>query len=230
MSATMVERAEGLWTVDHPLRVGPLPIGTRTTVVRLASGGLLVHSPGPLDDGLRARIEACGRVVALVAPNRLHHLFLAEHATAWPDAAVWLAPGLREKLPRLPSGEILDATAPAVWSGVLEQTVVGGAPRMGEVVFFHPASRTLLLADLVFNVRSVSSNVARLLMRVNGMFGHFGPSRVARMFFFRDRRSLRVSIDRILGWDFDRVVMSHGEIVESGGRGLFDEAFSFLRE
>ena len=230
MAAEIVEHVEGLLTIDHPLRVGPMPVGTRTTLVRLASGGLLVHSPGPLGGGLRAQIEACGRVEAIVAPNCMHHLFLEENIQAWPSAQVFLAPGLREKRTDLGVGEVLGDTAPEAWAGVLEQIVTTGAPRLAEVAFLHPASRTLILCDLVFNIRSVDSAFARVFMRINGMVGHFGPSRLARLFFFQDRAALRNSIERILAWDFDRVVVGHGEIVESGGRGLLEEAFAFLRD
>jgi len=225
----MIERSEGLWTIDHPLRVGPMPVGTRTTLVRLASGGLAIHSPGPLGDGIRDEIEKRGRVAALVAPNCLHHLFLSENADAWPEAKIFLAPGLHTKLGDLPAAETLGETVPEAWSGVLDQLLIEGAPRMGEVAFLHRASRTLLLTDLVFNIRARPSGLARWIMAVNGMVGHFGPSRVARTLFFRDRRALRTSVDRILGWDFDRVIMSHGEVVESGGRSLLEEAFAFLR-
>ncbi len=225
----MIERSEGLWTIDHPLRVGPMPLGTRTTLVRLASGDLCIHSPGPLGDGVREEIDHQGRVAALVAPNCLHHLFLAENAAAWPGAKVFLAPGLQARLGDLPAAETLGGSAPEAWSGVLDQLVVGGAPRMGEVAFLHRPSRTLLLTDLVFNIRQRPPGLARWIMAVNGMVGHFGPSRLARTLFFRDRRALRTSVDRILGWDFDRVIMTHGEVVESGGRSLLEEAFAFLR-
>ena len=40
--------ATDLWVIDHPLRVGGLRLGTRTTVARLSRGGVWVHSPGPL--------------------------------------------------------------------------------------------------------------------------------------------------------------------------------------
>ena len=230
MSAEIVKRAEGLWTIDHPLRVGPMPVGTRTTLVGLASGEIIVHSPGPLEQGLAERMASCGTVSALVAPNCFHHLFLAENAKAFPSAAVLFPPGLAERGLDLPQGETLLETAPATWSGVLEIVAIGGAPRVGELAFFHPASRTLILSDLVFNVRSVDGAFARLAMRVNGMLGHFGPSRLARRLFFRDQGSLRSSVDRILEWDFDRVIMAHGEVVESGGHSLLEEAFAFLRD
>ena len=35
---------------------------------------------------------------------------------------------------------------------------------------------------------------------------------------FRDRRAARQSVERILQWDFDRVTVTHGEILDTGGR------------
>lgn len=36
----------------------------------------------------------------------------------------------------------------------------------------------------------------------------------------RHDEAARESVRRILGWDFDRVGMSYGEVLESGGRGV----------
>src|SRR5437588_5337627 len=53
----------------------------------LASGGLWVHSPAPLDDELRDALAALERVRLVVAPSLLPgHVSLADHATAYPDA------------------------------------------------------------------------------------------------------------------------------------------------
>jgi hypothetical protein len=40
---------------------------------------------------------------------------------------------------------------------------------------------------------------------------------------------MRHSIDQILSWDFDRIVVGHGEVVESGGHKKLEEAYNFLR-
>ena len=52
----------GLWVFDRPLRVGPIEIGTRMTVLRLEDGGLLLHSPVALDARTRRALDAVGRV------------------------------------------------------------------------------------------------------------------------------------------------------------------------
>ena len=112
---------------------------------------------------------------------------------------------------------------------VEQQSVeVGGMPRVQEVAFVHHPSRTLLLADLCFNVRSAPNLFTRLFMKLNGAWGHFGPSRVARG-YMKDRAAVRASVDRLLAHDFDRVVVAHGDVLETGGRAELERAFAFLR-
>ncbi len=219
------EWSDGLWTIDAPLRVGGIDLGTRTTALRLGGGGLLLHSPGPLSDATRAALEKHGPVAALVAPNALHHLYLPENAAAFPDAEIWVAPGVHEKRKDVAGMRELGPDAPRLWAGEVEQLEVGGVPRIRELVFFHAASRTLLLTDLAFNVRSSDQLLTRLFLRLNRAYGRFGPSRMMRS-MIKDKPALRRSLDRILAWDFDRVVVTHGEVLESGGRDALRAAFA----
>jgi hypothetical protein len=45
---------------------------------------------------------------------------------------------------------------------------------------------------------------------------------------FRDRAAARRSIEAILAWEFDRVLISHGHPLETGGREALREAYRFL--
>jgi hypothetical protein len=219
-----------LFTIDQPLRVGGLELGARSTVVRLAGGGLVIHAPGPHTAALRGEIEALGPVRALIAPNLLHHLYLSDSIRAFPQARVFAAPGLREKLGTVRIDEVLGEKPPALWANELDQLVVQGAPGMGEVVFLHRASRTLLCLDLCFNVRRSSSLFTRLFMRANGAYGRFGPSRLFRYTILKDARAVRESVDRILEWDFDRVTVAHGDVLEGGGREALRASFRLSAE
>ena len=219
---------QNLWVIDQPLRVGGLELGARTCVIRLGDGGVIVHAPGPRTAGLSREIAALGPVRALVAPNLLHHLFLAETANAFPQARVFGAPGLREKLGGTRIDEVLAETPPALWAGQLDSLLVAGLPGLGEVVFLHRASHTLLCLDLCFNVRISSSWFTRVFMRMNGAYGRFGPSRAFRYVMMKDARAVRASIDRILAWDFERVTVAHGEVLETGGRDALRASFAWL--
>lgn len=218
-----------LWTLDQSLRVGGLDLGARSCVVRLADGSVVVHAPGPGTAARKTEIEKLGPVRALIAPNLLHHLFLADASRAFPEARVFAVPGLREKLPALRIDEVLGGKPPSLWQDELAQLFVEGAPALGEVVFLHRASRTLLCLDLCFNVRRSPSLFTRLFMRANGAWDHFGPSRIFRYAMLKDARRLRASVDRILDWDFDRVTVAHGDVLERGGRKALREAFAWLK-
>jgi hypothetical protein len=202
------------------------------TVIRLTNGGLFLHSPIKMDAETRHALDSIGPVRAVVAPNRVHHLFVADYVTAYPKARIYAAPGLAEKRRDLPFDGVLSDSAPDEWRGDLEQHLFRGAPVLNEVVFLHPATRTLLLTDLAFNVPV--ENVAnerlldRLFARLLGTPGRFGPHRLVRLRAFRDLRAARESVDRILRWDFDRIIVSHGDVLETGGRERLAEAFAFL--
>ena len=44
----------------------------------------------------------------------------------------------------------------------------------------------------------------------------------------RDRTAARASLERILRWDFQRIVPGHGEIVEMGAREALAEGYAWL--
>lgn len=211
---------ENLWICDFDHSLLGAEVGTRSTIVRLASGGLWIGSPGPFDEAQVASIRELGPVEALVAPNTFHHVYLAKAKARFPEAEVFLAPGLKEKVPSVPTGEVLGNESP--WGDVLEQALMEGTTT-NEVVFFHRASRSVVITDLVFNLRK-GGLWTRIAMSLNGGFGRFGPTKVM-MGTVRDRRAFLRSIERILAWDFDRVILAHGEVLETGGREAMAQAF-----
>ena len=74
----MQQLASDLWVSDTPLRFLGLEVGARMTVVRLPDGGLWLHSPVRAAPELVREVQALGPVTCLVAPNKLHHLFVGE--------------------------------------------------------------------------------------------------------------------------------------------------------
>jgi hypothetical protein len=216
-----------LWVATRPLPLAVGDVGTRMTVIRLADGGLFLHSPVRLDDETRSALDALGAVRAVVAPSKVHHFFVGDYVSAYPAAQVWAAPGLPAKRADLAFHDVLGDEGPALWRGQIEQHLFRGAPTINEVVFFHPATRTLLLTDLAFNVVAPVAGKTRVFYWLIGAAGRFGPHRFVRL-LIRDRRAARTSVERILQWDFERVVVTHGAVLEHGGKARFADAFAFL--
>ena len=219
--------AKEVWVIDHPLRVGGLQLGTRTTVVRLANGGLWIHSPGPLRPELTAQLVALGPIQALVAPNAMHHLYLGENIRAFPQATVYVSPALPAKIKGAFTYNILSDEPPVLWRDDFTQHLVGGIPKLQEVVLLHRASRTLILTDLAFNIQQSDSWFTRFFMRLNGAYGHFGPSRIFRT-LVKDRAALRSSLNRMQEWDFDRITITHGDVLETGGKSAMQTQYAWV--
>lgn len=219
--------ADGLWSVERPQSFFGLPVGTRMTVMRLSGGRLLLHSPVAIDPALRAALDAIGTVRYAVAPSLMHHLYAGDVLRVYPDARLWGAPGLARKRPDLPFEAELGDEAPEEWRGEVDQTFFRGRPFENEVVFFHRASRTLLTCDLAFHFGPSAPLRTRVFMKLIRSYGKLGPTKLDPL-LIRDRRLARASLERILAWDFDRVVVAHGDVQESGGRELLREGYAWL--
>ena len=154
MSAPLLEFGSEIWVGEGPII--PFYFGfsyqTRMVVVRLSDGDLFVWSPIPLSLPMRREVDKLGPVRHLVAPNLLHHLFLAEWKSAYPEARLYAAPGLRRRRGDLTFDfDLVDAPNPR-WAADLDQVLMRGSVAMTEVVFFHYRSRTVIFADLIQNL------------------------------------------------------------------------------
>lgn len=227
-SGALTPIAPDLWAAARPLPLLVGDIGTRMMVVRLPDGSLLLHSPVRLDPPTRAALDAIGPVRHVLAPSKVHHFFVGDYQVAYPDAKIYGPPGLPQKRRDLRFDEVLTDISPASWDEAFELHWFRGAPWLNEIVCFHPASGTLLLTDLVFNIMTPPPGRARVFCNLVGATGHFGPHRLVRL-ALRNRGAARASVEHILDWwDFDRITVTHGEILETGGRERFAEAFAFL--
>src|SRR5512134_1527065 len=218
---------EEIWTETQPLKRLGLTFASRMTVIRLGDGGLLLHSPVCLTPVLGRALDALGPVQHVVAPNRLHHLFCGDYRTAYPGARLYGARGLASKRPELKFDAELGDAAPEAWSGEIDQAVVEGIPILNEVAFHHRASRTLILTDLAANGGSGDPPAMRLWLRLNGAYGRLATPFEVRL-LCRDRAAVLRSLDRVLGWDFERVVVGHGRVVDVDGQRLARQAFAWL--
>ena len=204
---------DSIWHVTEPMRMAPgvyLPI--RMTVVRTGGGDVLLHSPVSLNEEWAAAVDALGKVRWVVAPNLYHHVHLKPTLRRFPDAQLLAAPGLAKKRPGLSVAAELSGQLPPELSDFEEVQVVG-APKMNESVFFHRPSGSVIVGDLVFNVTEVPTLATGLMLRLFGTRGRFAKSRMWN-FLVKDKAGFGESLERICAWPTQRVIMSHGDIVE----------------
>jgi hypothetical protein len=222
------ELVPGIWTAVAPFKLAGVEFGTRMTIVQIGDDGLALISPCPIDEVLAAELRTLGTVRALIAPNAFHYLYLMDAAERYPDAALFVAEGVAKKLANLPPDAItLSAESDPLWKAELEQCRLEGAPMTNEVIFFHRPSQTLILTDLCFNFDPPPQGWAGIFLRLMGVHGRLAVSRLMR-FALKDRAKVRPVIQRILDWDFERIIVTHGAIVTRDAHRLFREATAGL--
>jgi len=140
---------------------------------------------------------------------------------------LYVAPGLDTKRTDLAIEGVLGDEPESGWRDDLDQVLLGGFPFANEIVFFHRPSATLIATDLAFNVCDSSPPLTRLFFRLGGTYGRLSPTLLERL-LVRDRTTFRQSLERILEWPFERVVVAHGEVSEKGGREELIRGYSWL--
>ncbi|MFK7988357.1 MAG: DUF4336 domain-containing protein [Sandaracinaceae bacterium] len=221
---TTLERLdEGLYTASQHHSMLGLHLGARMTVAVLPGGGVFVHSPIAMTDALRAEVDAIGPVTHIVVPNLFHHVYAGPWIAAYPEAITHAPRGMRKKRPDLRVDEELGAQAHADWEGALVPHSIEGC-MLGETVFVHPASRTVVSVDLLENFTTSAHWPTRQYLKVAGIHGRPGWSRLLRP-LYRDRRAARRSVDALLEHEFDKVIVAHGDIVRGAGPDAVRQTF-----
>lgn len=207
-----------------------LPLGlrfpARMTALPLASGRLALVSPIPIDEARAAALGALGQVEFLIAPNLLHHLYLPDAARRYPNARVLAPSALGKKRPELAIAHVLGEALPSELAAAVDVVPIAGAPGIDEYAFFHRATRSLVLTDLVFNVTRPEGWLAHLLFYLGGTHQRLAASRIWRM-KVTDRAAFAVSIERLLALPFETLVMAHGDIVSDGARARLGQALAW---
>jgi hypothetical protein len=216
----MREFAPGIHLFESTVRFYGVKLQTRMTAIQLAGSRLFLHSPVALDAATRRALHDLGEVAFIVSPNKIHHLAMGEYIDAYPEARAFASPGLPERRPDLAFAGVLGDQPDPAWAADLDQAAIRGNVFFSEIVFLHRASRTLVVADLVENLnRETASTLGRLLARAFGVGSRPVASPEHRL-YTSDAEAAAESFRRIQAWDFERIVLCHGGLIESDGRAV----------
>lgn len=226
--------APDIWIADGSwIRFYGIPFPTRMTVVRLSNGEIWVHSPIALENDLLEAVSSLGKIRYLVAPNWIHYAWIPSWQEQFPEASTYVSPGVVERAKRkgiqlLFEQELCD-DAPAVWAEEIDQRVANSDYHR-EVVFFHRASKTLILTDLIENFeKSKMPWWTRPLLKLGGVCDPDGgmPRDMAFTFKKRPEQSTKLISDMI-AWGPEKVILAHGRWYDNNGTEELKRAFRGL--
>lgn len=223
-----------IWISEQPLKYWGLEVGARMTIIRLQTGELMVICPIQVSNMTIDEINEIGKVSFIIAPNLYHHLFVADFQAFYPQAKLLATPGLEIKRADLKLDGILARYTPQFWDEVeylyfegFNVLDISGPTPLQEVVFFHRESQTLVLTDTAFNFDASFPWITQLVTRVIGGYNKLGPS-VLEKLVTKEKDKIENSIRRILCWDFKRIVMAHGSIVEHEAKKQLTKGYEWF--
>jgi len=213
--------ADDVWTRRYPLRFMGMRLGRRVTVLTVAPGEVVVHSTAPFTSDDMAAIQGLGTVRAIIEATTLHDTFARAGQVAFTDVPYLVPAGFPRK-PQGPRVRPLTEAADLLGDGVHLQRLEG-MRGIEEWALFHPASRTLVVADLLFNLPHARGWTRWALRWLAGIRQYPAIDRPFRL-AIRDRAAFAASLGSILAWDFDRIIVAHGEVIPTGGREVLRAA------
>ena len=231
MVATQLEPiGSNIWVANGTeIKFMGLRLATRSTIVRLNDRSIWFHSPVSYNSDLATEIERLGHIRYLVAPNIYHHFFLKDWQDHYSDAELIGPPELPAKRPDLAFSAFYGDPRCDPWSGEIDRVAFTGSRAFDEHVFFHRASQTAILTDLIVNVRlDNQSAIGRLIAYVEGVAYPHGRTPLLYRLGMRDKKAGAKAVADILGWGATQAIISHGEWFRENATQELRKRFDWL--
>lgn len=203
-----IEKLESnLWRVEGDL---PGSNGTRVmTLVKLASGGLVIHNAIALEDEHMKEIEAFGAPEILIVPNGFHRLDAKVFKQRYPNVRVLAPAGGRKKVAQVVPVDGTYDDGPKDTS-VRMFHFDGAKQHEGGLEVKSPGGTTLVLNDMINNLPKLSGVMGVMLAPT----GQPAVPRIFRWFFVKDKPKFRSEIEQLAATPgLKRVIVSHGQML-----------------
>jgi len=218
-----------IWIINYPFKLIGANFGNKMTVIKYDDDKLLLHSPIPISPHLIKEIDALGQVKLLMAPNLMHNLFINQWKQHYSEALLIAPKHIKEvdydiSLEEITQSEKSNLIIPSN----LRVQFIAGMKGLHEYALIHIPSGTLVLTDLAFNINNVKGIWSNIFFRLYGAYGKFGPTYLTK-FIIKNKAKFSQSIETIFSYDFDKIIVSHGDLVARDGKSHFSKAFSHIK-
>ncbi len=202
-------------------------------MIRLSGDRIVLISPVKLEPQTQEYIKDLGEVAYIIAPNLFHYLYIKDCKNIYPQAKLLAVPGLKTKQPELKIDRVFfqdeidfQSELEYILFAGFRVSLITKAATLNEVVFYHQASKTLILTDTAFNFdgegcsrsESISNHrvdhsfpwLTQLGAKLMGSYDTLQPSLLEKL-VIEDKNQVKASVEKIFNWDFQRVIMAHVE-------------------
>ena len=226
---TFITFAPDIYIKEYPIRYAGCRFYSRMTIIKLSDGQLWIHSPCEITEEIKSEIQSLGPVGVIIAPGNYHHLHVASCQAAFPTAKTYICPGVETKQPTLNYDAILHENKPEdSYATDFDQVLIQGNRVIWEVAFFHKPTKTLILVD---SIEWIGDNTEgtnwvlrfwwKYLLR---MWNVPKPAPEYQM-GWKNKLEAKHSMEQIMQWDFQSVIISHGQNITEDAKSVVQSAW-----
>ncbi|KAF8341911.1 hypothetical protein F5887DRAFT_975605 [Amanita rubescens] len=228
------EVSQNVWTFSRPFSRYGIHVGGRSTAIKMKDGGVWVLASTPLNGETREKLDQLGPVRYIIGADSVHRMFLSEFKKAYPNAKLVAPQAAIENYhdTNLKFDGAWGADPPDTKYGFedeIKHRYFSGF-RNKDVAFFHVDSKSLIEADLLFNLPANEQ-----YSKVNAPWGIgvfcLGPSSwLHSRFTWRmgvDKEAMKRDVKAVDAWDFKRIIPCHGDVIDTGAKKAWRDAYRF---
>ncbi|KAH8084860.1 hypothetical protein BXZ70DRAFT_957275 [Cristinia sonorae] len=228
------EVAKDVWIFSTPFkRFNTIPFGGRSTAIKMKNGDVWVLASTPLNDVTKSKLAELGPVKWIVGADAVHYMFLSEFKKEYPSAKVIAVDAAQANIK---DGLAFDGA----WGRDPPDTKYGfesdvqhcyfSGFKNKDVAFFHPASKSLIEADLLFNLPATEqyskTNESGTVPFLSSVFYPTSwLQKKANWGMGDDKEAMKRDVKTTLGWDFERIIPCHGDVIEENAKEAWRSAF-----
>lgn len=217
-------------------RAGMIPIGGRSTAIRLPSG-IFVYASTPCSVATKKVLESMGGDVKwLVTPDGEHSMYISEYVEAYPTAKPIGVTRVKDKKPDIQWAGLFGSGGENQQYGFEPDITLHqvSAHTNHELTAIHHPSQTLLQADLLFNLPP-NEQYSRA-GGIPGLFKLFGGGKAMSpgtsvhsamaTGVLKDKELFKKEVQPILAAKWQRIIPCHGDVIETNGRAEWDKVWA----
>ena len=224
-------------TFSRPFkRLSLFHIGARSTAVTLSDNTLMLFSPTLYDNVTEAKLKTMPTVAYLVALDQEHYLNINRYKEIYPNAKVIAPESLSSKnVPIDIAFTEQDREKSFGPQGEIKAVYFHGFQNK-DIAFLHIPTKTLIQADLMFNLPATEQYSQAEAPHVSQSFptsffawmlqpGHNAHRRF--LWYGSKTADMKRDAKVVSGWDFERIIPCHGDVIQRDGKKLWDAAYSW---
>lgn len=201
-----MEFKENITTMTYASRPG-LGVELPAKSILINEQELYIISPMKFSEKTVVEIKKINPAPVFIAPNNFHHMHLGYVREHFPEAYFYGPSGAAKKARmELRSIECLD------FKGALVPRQIKGNSMLEETCFYHPASKSLIVTDVLFNLDHEMGLMSRIFLTMAGTYHKLNFSRLVTS-TAKDKEAFYASVFGLLEFPFERIIVGHGRDV-----------------